>query len=225
LASNAVRVLQRSCVEEFRQTLLDYAGEAEFDAEVVRRLSDEFTGLRPDCLEQGWDPEFPEEPQVCEESGDLPGAIYFKYNRRAHSQFVAPTQWIVDTSRATGAGEVTSVRINVHLNRVPLSSDLPKSMNYSEGDLVGGCWAYRGSIHPDGYSIGRWYRSFFKYRLRGESVIRNRVSSSNGRVGISSPTSQPECDAPLQDLLSEELDAGAVPDAASMAALIVSMLG
>ena len=213
----------RPCEEEFRETLVNYDGVERFDAALVTALSNEFVELRPDCLAQGWAPEFPDEPQVCEESGDLPGGIYFKYNPRAHSQFVAPTQWSVDTSRVTGAGDVTVIRINVHLNRVPLSSDLPKSMNYSEGDLVGGCWAYKGSIYPDGYSSGRWYRSFFKYRLRGESVIRNRVSHSNSRVGISSPTSQPECDVHLQGLLSEELDAGAVPDAVSMAALIAKV--
>ena len=210
----------RPCEEEFREMLAGYDGVEKFDAALVTSLSSEFVELRPDCLAQGWNPEFPDEPEVCERSNDLPGAIYFKYNPRSSDRFVAPTQWIVDTTSVTGAGDVTVIRINVHLSQVPLSNDLPKSMNYMPGELVGGCWAYKGSIYPDGHSSGRWYRSFFKYRLRGESVIRSRVSHSNGRVGVSSPTSQPECDAMLQDLLTEELDAGAVPDAASMAALI-----
>ena len=213
----------RPCEEEFREMLAGYDGVERFDAALVTALSAEFVELRPDCLAQGWAPQFPDEPKVCERSNDLPGAIYFKYNERSRDEFVAPTQWIVDTSRVTGAGDVTVIRINVHLDQVPLSNDLPKSMNYMPGELVGGCWAYRGSIYPDGHSSGRWYRSFFKYRLRGESVIRSLVSHSNGRVGLTSPTSQPGCDAMLQDLLSEELDAGAVPDSASIAGLIAKV--
>ena len=171
----------RPCEEVFREMLAGYDGVERFDAELVTALSNGFVELRPDCLAQGWAPEFPDEPKVCEEAGDLPGGIHFKHNPRAQTRFGAPTQWIVDTTLVTGAGEVTVIRINVHLDRVPLSSDLPKSMNYMPGELVGGCWAYKGSIYPDGHSSGRWYRSFFKYRLRGESVIKSRVSHSNGQ--------------------------------------------
>ena len=210
----------RPCEEVFREMLANYNGVERFDVALVTALSDQFVELRPDCLAQGWDPQFSDEPVVCEDWTHLPGAIH---DGRAQSQKVAPTQWIVDTARVTGAGDVTVIRINVHLDRVPLSSDIPKSMNYSGGDLVGGCWAYKGSIYPDGHSSGRWYRSFFKYRLQGRSIIRGRVSPQTGVVGVTSPTSQPGCDARLQDLLSAELDAGAVPDAVSMAGLIAKV--
>ena len=55
LATNAVRVLRRSCVEDFRQMLLDYDGDA-FNAEIVRGLSDEFVELRPDLFGRGLGP-------------------------------------------------------------------------------------------------------------------------------------------------------------------------
>ena len=72
--------------------LVDYDGVEEFGGEVVTRLSGEFVELRPDCLAQGWDPEFPADPLVCNESSDLPGGILHKTNDRSPTQYVSPTQ-------------------------------------------------------------------------------------------------------------------------------------
>jgi hypothetical protein len=47
------------CVDDFRQTLLNYDGPEEFGPEVAQRLSDEFRKRRTDCAEQGWNPGFP----------------------------------------------------------------------------------------------------------------------------------------------------------------------
>ena len=42
-----------NCEDQFRQMLVDYDGVEEFGAEVVTRLSVEFTEVRPDCLGSG----------------------------------------------------------------------------------------------------------------------------------------------------------------------------
>ena len=90
LATNAVRVLRRSCVEDFRQMLLDYDGDA-FNAEIVRGLSDEFVELRPDCLAEGWDPEFPDKPEVCLVAKDLDSPLSYTHDRRSVRRFLHPT--------------------------------------------------------------------------------------------------------------------------------------
>ena len=66
----------RPCEETFREMLANYDGFERFDAALVTALSSEFVELRPDCLAQGWDPEFPDEPVVCEDWTHLPGAIH-----------------------------------------------------------------------------------------------------------------------------------------------------
>ena len=110
----------RPCEEVFREALVGYDGFERFDASLVTALSDQFVELRPDCLAQGWAPEFPEEPQVCEESEDLPGAITYRFNERNPTRLVAPTQWVVSERQEEGVGFIEIIEINVHLNRMPL---------------------------------------------------------------------------------------------------------
>ena len=214
----------RPCEEVFREALVGYDGFERFDASLVTALSDQFVELRPDCLAQGWAPEFPEKPQVCEESEDLPGAITYRFNERNPTRLVAPTQWVVSERQEEGVGFIERIDINVHLNRMPRVSDIPASMNPTGGDLIGGCWTYTGEHFENGQSRGRWSKSYFKYVLNPAGIAaRNRVFPSGGRsevVGVTSPTSHPECDARLQDLLSVELDAGAAVDSAAVAALV-----
>ena len=135
-------VTMPDCGSQFRQMLVDYDGVEEFGAEVVTRLSGEFVVLRPDCLAQGWDPEFPADPLVCNESSDHPGSIIHKINQRSPTQYVSPTQRVELDER---------VRINVHLNRVPLPSDVPEKMGSTGSGLVGGCWTYKGIKDLSGF--------------------------------------------------------------------------
>ena len=214
----------RPCEEVFREMLANYNGVERFDVALVTALSDQFVELRPDCLAQGWNPEFPGEPKVCEESKDLPGAITYRFNERNPTRLVAPTQWVVSESQDDEVGIFEIIEINVHLSRMPLSTDIPASMNPAGGDLIGGCWTYTGEHFENGQSRGRWSRSYFKYVVNAAGIVgRNRVFPSGGMssvVGVTSPTSHPECDARLQDLLSAELDAGAAVDSAAVSTLV-----
>lgn len=93
--------------------MANYDGFERFDAALVTALSGEFVELRPDCADQGWAPEFSDEPVVCEDWTDLPGAIYYKYNPRSRAELVAPTQWRVSESQDE-LGFVERIEINVH---------------------------------------------------------------------------------------------------------------
>ena len=142
--------------------LLGYDGVEEFGAEVVRKLSDEFVGVRPDCLAQGWDPEFPTDPEVCVSGGDLHDSRSFKYDRRSPLTFLEPTSRVDESSSFERGG--FTVRLQVHFTKVPLLSMLPAFMLPVEaGEAVGGCWSYTG--HPDGG--GRWFESLIKYQSVG----------------------------------------------------------
>ena len=200
----------RPCLDEFGDMLANYDGPEKFDAALVTSLSEEFGALRPDCLAQGWDPEFTQEPYVCVQSEDLPGAIMGGTPRKP-SKFISPTMWEVTELLAGSAKAATQIEINVHLARVPLTSDIPSSMQASSGVPVGGCWTYEGLRGPDGQSFGGWRRSYFKYVIQGDLVRTNTVSSSGGKsnvLGVPTVSSYPGCDTLLQAAVSEELDAG-----------------
>ena len=195
----------RPCLDEFGDMLANYEGTERFDADLINALSDEFVGLRPDCLAQGWDPEFTQEPYVCNQWEDLPGALR-EVSRGKESKFINSTMWEI-----TDLNGRTHIRINVHFSRSPLTSDIPAVMQAQLGDTVGGCWTYKGSRGPDGQSWGWWSRSYFKYKLQGELALTNVVFSSGGKsnvVGVYTPNSYPGCDTLLQSALSEELDTG-----------------
>ena len=145
LASNAVRVLQRSCVEEFRQMLLDYDGEAEFDAEIVRQLSDRFVEDRPDCSAEGWDPEFPDKPEVCLVVKDLDSPLSYTHDPRSVRRFLHPTM------RDSASRFDDDIVLQVHFTKIPLLSMVPASLlqvPLRPGEAVGGCWLYSGP--PEG---------------------------------------------------------------------------
>jgi hypothetical protein len=214
-------VNSRSCEEEFREMLANYDGPERFDVKLINSLSDEFVGLRPDCLAQGWDPEFVQETQVCYDWEDNPNSIMEKGNRY---DYISPTQWVVSKGRIGDLEGRTTIHINVHLYRFPLTSEIPSRMNYSPGELVGGCWSYKGWRGPDGQSYGWWGRSFFKYVLTSSGkAARNRVFSSGGKSSVverSITSSYPGCDTLLQAALSEELDDGRAVNLAGVDELI-----
>ena len=54
----------RSCNSHYRQMLIDYRGRVRFGTHVALLLSRELRDLRPDCVEQGWEPRF-EADLVC----------------------------------------------------------------------------------------------------------------------------------------------------------------
>ena len=213
LASNAVRVLQRSCPEDFRQVLLDYDGEAEFDAEIVRQLSGEFTGLRPDCLEEGWDPEIPDEPEVCLTTDDLSSSLSYKKNPRSALTYLHPTMREV-TDRF---GEV--IRLQVHFTRIPLLSMVPSDLlrvPLRPGESVGGCWLYEGP--PEGG--GKWTQSVIIYTSIHPDVGLMSRDRRGHSLNVILPNSFPACDLLLQQAVSARLEAGEVPDASAVMDLV-----
>ena len=165
LASNAVRVLRRSCVEDFRQMLLDYDGDA-FNAEIVRGLSDEFVELRPDCLAEGWDPEIPDEPAVCLTTDDLYSNLSYKKNRRS------PVNYLLPTMRDSASRFDDDIVLQVHFTRIQLLSMVPSNLlPLRPGESVGGCWLYSGP--PEGG--GKWTQSLIIYTaIHPETGLLNR---------------------------------------------------
>ena len=210
-------VTMPDCGSQFRQMLVDYDGVEEFGGEVVTRLSGEFVELRPDCLAQGWDPEFPADPLVCHRSDDLPGSIVHKTNDRSPTQYVSPTQRVERDQASREGGRRTLVRINVHLDRVPLPSDVPEKMGSTGSGLVGGCWTYKGIKDLSGF----WTKSFIKYTAKtNRRSIRGAPARSVllGPIVVRAPASFPECDSLFQSVLSKGLDSGVkgVGDAVDM---------
>lgn len=212
LASNAVRVLQRSCSEMFRHMILDYDGD-EFNAEIVRGLSAEFTGLRPDCLEEGWDPEIPDEPEVCLTTDDLSSSLSYKKNPRSALTYLHPTMREV-TDRF---GEV--IRLQVHFTRIPLLSMVPSDLlrvPLRPGESVGGCWLYSGP--PEGG--GKWTQSVIIYTaIHPEAGLLDRDRRGHS-LNVILPISYPECDELLQEAVSARQEAGEVPDASAILDLV-----
>ena len=212
LASNAVRVLQRSCSEMFRQMILDYDGD-EFNAEIVRGLSDEFVELRPDCLAEGWDPEFPDKPEVCLVVKDLNSPLSYTHDRRSVRRFLHPT--MRDSSGRFSDGVV----LQVHFTRIPLLSMVPSDLlrvPLRPGEAVGGCWLYSGP--PEGG--GKWTQSVIIYTaIHPEAGLLDRDRRGHS-LNVILPISYPECDELLQEAVSARLEAGEVPDASAILDLV-----
>ena len=205
-------VTMPDCGSQFRQMLVDYDGVEEFGGEVVTRLSGEFVELRPDCLVQGWDPEFPADPLVCHESGDLPGSIVHKTNDRSPTQYVSPTQRVELDQNFAEVGRRTQVQINIHLNRVPLLSDVPERLGSPGSGLVGGCWHYKGIKDLSGH----WAKSFIKYTTKTKRSGKVGVRRVSGPIVVLAPASFPECDSLFQSVLSKGLDSGEVYDSSGV---------
>ena len=72
--SLALAVVQRPCGDRFRQMILAYDGVAEFGAEAAQRLSGELLASRPDCVAEGWDPEFAVSDFICSSADGDTGA-------------------------------------------------------------------------------------------------------------------------------------------------------
>ena len=125
------------CVDDFRQTLLNYDGPEEFGPEVAQRLSDEFRERRTDCAEQGWNPGFP-----VETAGQVHGvdACFRQGQFRLNTEAPAGSGKPVNSSFTHELGfkfalkptmmfryeDVTSLL--VHLSPLPFDPD------------AGGCW-------------------------------------------------------------------------------------
>lgn len=207
----AVRNLGKSCSDVFRQMLLDYDGAEQFGAEVAKRLSDEFVLLRPDCLDQGWAPEFSVDGQVCVDASDLPLGWRYKPSQRHSTEYLHPTSRLDNDSNFRGTPYV-STRMNVHFFRVPLYSAAPERMlPVNSGEVVGGCWHYRGPSHGG----GQWFQSLIKYR--GGSIPEGGRLSKRNRVGGMVRAeflgmAFPECDHLLQTVISAQLDSGILLD-------------
>ncbi|MYC37765.1 MAG: hypothetical protein F4X66_12775 [Chloroflexi bacterium] len=213
LASNAVRVLQRSCSEDFRQMLLDYDGEAEFDAEIVRQLSDRFVEDRPDCSAEGWDPEFPDKPEVCLVVKDLNSPLSYSHDRRSIRRFLHPTM------RESASRFDDDIVLQVHFTKIPLLSMVPASLlqvPLRPGEAVGGCWLYSGP--PEGG--GKWTQSLIIYTaIHPEAGLLDRDRRGHS-LNVILRNSYPECDRLLQEAVSARLDAGEVPDASEVMGLM-----
>ena len=198
--------------------LLDYSHDEEFNAEVVRRLSDEFTQARPDCLAEGWDPEFPVEPEVCIDSGTLQTANSYKEDRRSLLSYLHPTRrWVHEAYARDGVSY--TVTLQIHFTRVPLLSMVPAVMlPVNPGEFVGGCWSYGGP--PEGG--GQWAQSLIKYR--GSSLPEGGVLRDVDWVRIALNEnlrySYPECDRLLQTVISTRLESGLELDASGILGLV-----
>ena len=210
LASNAVPVLQRSCPEDFRQMLVLYDGAEEFGPEVVRRLSDEFVEVRPDCLAEGWDPVFSDaEPEVCSDSGTLSDGLEYKKNRRSLLSYVRPTMR-TEPDRVDGR-----FILQVHFTKLPLLSMVPpRLLPLRPGEVAGGCWSYIG---PQG-GPGMWRESVLIYLeegLRPGSELASRYRKGYS-LNKHLPYTFPECDRLLQTVISTRLEAGLDLDASGV---------
>ena len=112
----------RSCNSHYRQMLIDYRGRVLFGTNVALLLSRELRDLRPDCVEQGWEPLF-EADLVCV-SGRVAGIrISDALTWLPHS--LAPPV-ALPTAR-DGRGNIL-----VHFARLPLVDER-------------GCWYYSAS--------------------------------------------------------------------------------
>ena len=63
------------------------------------------------------------------------------------------------SERQEEVGSIERIEIKVHLNPMPLGSDIPASMNPKLGELIGGCWTYSGEHFGNRQSWSRWNRS------------------------------------------------------------------
>ena len=212
LASNAVRVLQLSCSEMFRQMILDYDGD-EFNAEIVRGLSDEFVELQPHCLEEGWDPEFPTDPEVCLRTDSMGSYLTYKKDPRSELVYLLPT---MRTEPSLLDGDIS---LQVHFTRVPLVSMVPSNLlPLRPGEAVGGCWLYEGP--PEGG--GKWTQSLVMYRggaIHPDVGLMDRDRTGHS-LNVILRNSYPECDRSLQEAVSARLEAGEVPDASAVMDLV-----
>ena len=108
-----------SCRDRYREMLIAHDGRVPFGPEVAQRLSEELVSNRPDCLEEGWSPEFGLE-RVCVRNtvGGVrirPGLIY--------------SSGVWSGAQAVGTGRDRGGNILVHFRKLPLRD-------------TRGCWYY-----------------------------------------------------------------------------------
>ena len=186
--------------------ILDYDGD-EFNAEIVRGLSDEFVELRPTAWLRAGIPS----SRINRRSA-LWSRIWIvlfptTHDRRSVRRFLHPTM-----RDSCGRFSDDIVYLQVHFTRIPLLSMVPSDLlrvPLRPGEAVGGCWLYSGP--PEGG--GKWTQSVIIYTaIHPEAGLLDRDRRGHS-LNVILPISYPECDELLQEAVSARLEAGEVPDA------------
>lgn len=126
---SAVILRRPSCVDDFRARLINYRGPEFFGAEVARRLSEEMVESRPDCVEEGWSPEF-SILAVCKR-------VRVTGERDSSVPNVFTVKNLGERRLGPSMRELAYGRILLHFSRMPFRDE-------------GGCWYYRADHR-------RWY--------------------------------------------------------------------
>ena len=121
-AGRDVPAVSLSCRDRYREMLIAYDGRVPFGPEAAAELSRELVSNRPECLEEGWSPDFDLE-RVCVTS--TVGGV-----RIRKGLVYSSSAW--DEAAALGTGRDVDGNILVHFRKLPL-------------DDARGCWYYLAS--------------------------------------------------------------------------------
>ena len=108
-----------SCRDRYREMLMAYDGRIPFGPEAARALSEELVSNRPECLEEGWSPEF-DLGRVCVR--DTVGGVRIRPGLIHSAGAWSPAQ-------AVGTGRDGEGNILLHFKKLPLKDGR-------------GCWYY-----------------------------------------------------------------------------------
>ena len=108
-----------SCRDRYREMLIAHGGRTPFGPEVAQSLSEELLSNRPECLEEGWSPEFGLE-RVCVR--DTVGGVRIRPGLIHSAGVWSPAQ-------AVGTGRDGEGNILLHFQKLPLKG-------------TRGCWYY-----------------------------------------------------------------------------------
>ena len=195
------------CSDTFRGMLVERADPDTFNVDVINALNSEFMGLRPDCVERGWAPEFSQDPVVCLTEEDLPGGPSRQVGGTRTFELL-PTQMFYRPHFLPDGSESEMVHIFLHLNLSPLRDEVPEHGSLL-GSAFGGCWYYKG--------VGQssfWYMSFIGF-VPGQDRLGTMTARGRSKA-VGGPVFQtfPECDVLLQDALSRRAVSGEAVDVA-----------
>ena len=200
-----------SCIDDFRQMLLNYDGVEEFGPEVAGKISDRLVGRRPDCLEQGWAPVFGIEPDICVDI--KVGGYKVGFNEGKYGAYrLKPTM--------RNIRKMPHVHVQymlVHFKEFPFLEPVDGVMP-GPGQFVGGCWYYEGLA--DGG--GRWYWNKYLYELRprddGKGLFPKKLLGYFD-TGVDQ-ASFPHCERLLRSLLEVMVSEGVSLDTYGVAGAI-----
>ena len=191
------------CGDSFRGMLVENADPATFNVDVVNALNSEFMGLRPDCVERGWAPEFSQEAIVCETTVQGGSAPAIRRQGVRWAEVVDTMAELPPIYGDSGEPEGFWLEVLVHLTRVPFESEIPDDRELAFSRVIGGCWHYRAE---EG-SAGFWSLSFVGY-TRADRAGGMVAGAHTDGVFDSVDDPYPGCERRLQDALSRSLDAG-----------------